>query len=113
MYQGTLPARSNIATWSDFIEFIDDTTNEPFDLSTADEITVRVRDLECDRELLSASLSGGTVTLSDQTGVAAFSFTDAQMRTLCVGVYEFGTTITVDGDVYQIHLCRLPVVRGL
>lgn len=113
MLQGTLPPRSNKANWGETIELYDDDTNAAMDLSTAEDIIVSVRD-ECST-VLSAKLSGGTVTLADDGLSASFNFTAGQMGGLCPKTYEFGIRIIfVDQDnELQLFLGYVPVLRGL
>ena len=108
----SLPNTSNAATFSDVIGFTDDDTGDPLDISTVDEITVRVRDPRCRVTMLEATLTAETV-VETADGEVRFTFTPDQMGALEPGNYEFGVTITIDGVTTQTHICPLPIVDGL
>lgn len=110
----TMKAVSNRATWSEAVEIFDDSTGAPLDISAATEIKLQVHETDpfCRSPLLSASLTGGTVTIEDQTGVFTFEFSAEQMSRLCPRTYKVGATATVTGKVIQLLIGNLPVVEG-
>lgn len=113
MYQGSLPPRSNKASWSDSIQIFDDTTGDAVDISAATAISVRARDRETCATVLEATLANGAISLPAQTGVISFSFTETQMGSLCAKSYDFGLLLTISGSTSQIILGTLPVIEGL
>lgn len=108
----SLPNQHNTATFSDYITFIDDESGDPIDISTVDEIAVRVRWPQSNTTLLKATLTGGDL-IETSEGTVQFTFTPDQMGALCAGNYEFGISITIDGVTAQTHLCPLPIIEGL
>ena len=113
MYQGTLPPVSNKESWSETVELYDDTTGEKIDLSGAVDIIVKVQDDGAD--VLSASLLGGTVSLSSDNLTASFTFSASQMGALEAKTHDLGIRIvnTDDTDVIQLVLGQLPVLDGI
>lgn len=107
----SLPHRANTETFSDFITFYDD-DGELLDIADIDEITVRVRDPDCNATLLEATLTGADIVETGD-GTVQFTFTADQMGALCPGQYQFGVTVTIDGVTEQTHLQPLPIIRGL
>ena len=112
MQTGTLPPVSNKADWIEEYELYDDETDETLDISTAEEITVSIRDPKTESVELTASLSGGAIT-HIETGVFEFVFTVAQMRGLCPKIYDVGMTILKDDITTQILIGYLPVSDGI
>ena len=108
----SLPNQPNKSTFSDFIQFTDDDGNA-LDLSTVDEITVRIRDPLSNTTRLEATLTGATIVETGTDGEVQFTFTADQMGGLCPQNYEFGVTVTIDDVTTQTHLCPLPIVEGL
>jgi hypothetical protein len=103
---------SNQATWRDTVELRDE-DDELIDLEQdVTAITFRVRDTECDSTVLEATLAAATIDVVGD-GVFQFVFTQAQMQTLDPKIYEVGALVTVDGDVEQVILGRIPVLKGL
>lgn len=113
MKTGTLDTVSNAATWRQQFEITDAETGDPIDITTdVDEITVRFREQSSGTERLSASLTGGEITVID-TGVFEVAFTVDQMDDLDPKTYEVGATVEIDGDTEQIFLGYLPILQGL
>lgn len=107
-----LPNQPNKSTFSDFILFTDDDGNA-LDLSTVDEISVRIRDPLSDITRLEATLSGATIIETGTDGEVQFTFTAEQMGGLCPQNYEFGVLVTIAGVTTQTHLCPLSIIEGL
>lgn len=115
MKTGTLAPVSNTATWQDEIEFLDNDTEEPIDMSLIDAITLKVRDPETKSTVLEASLDDGIEVVGDDgDGTIQFTFSADSMSALCPKTYEVGCLIEdEDGFVTQIILGHLPVLEGL
>lgn len=115
MQIATLPPVSNRAGWSDNYELSDAETNEAIDLTDIEEVTLEVRDPDSRSAVLSATYTGGTITIADVTsGVFSWTFTAAQMRALCSKTYEVGCTIEFDDEEpEQLLIGRLPVLDGV
>lgn len=113
MKTGSLDTVSSSATWREQFEVTDSETGDPIDLETdVDEITVKFRDQASRSEVMSASLTGGAITVID-TGVFEVAFTADQMGGLDPKTYEVGALVEIDGDTEQIFLGYLSIVRGL
>lgn len=112
MYTGALPPRSNKASWAETIAFTDD-TGTAFDISSATEISIRLREPETCSVVLEATLTGNTVTIDGPNGTASFAFTASQMGALCPGYYEFGTLVTISDSTEQVHLGTIEILNGL
>ena len=113
-YGNSLPAASNLASWVKQIEFIDSTTSEPFDLSSALDIIVTIASDRC-RDRLQGSLVGGEVVLADDNLSCTVSFTRSQMQSLSPRTYDIGGRVIFEYDVneQQAALGHLPIVEGL
>ena len=111
MLTGTLTPVSNKADWAESFEILDDETGEQIDLSDATEIVIEIKSKSRDNVLLSASLTGDTVEFVED-GVFQWSFTAAQMTTLCSGTYDVRCRITKDAIVTQLIIGTLPVLDG-
>jgi hypothetical protein len=121
MLTGTLSPVSNQADWIECFGIDDAETGEPIDLSEASEIEIEICEQHCGhgrdygtstrRALQSATLSDETITLPE-TGIFEWSFTAAQMQTLCAGTYDVRLRITKDDIVTQLLIGTLPVLAG-
>jgi len=112
MYIGSFDPVSNRAGQEFIFEAIDDETDEPVDLSSAD-IVLEIRDPASRSTVLSATTANGKVTAID-TGTFRASFSSADMRALCAKQYEVGCTITNgDGGPVQFIIGTLPVLDGV
>lgn len=109
-----MKAVSNRATWSEAVEIFDDTTDAPLDISAATEIKLQVHEDDpfCRSPRLSASLTGGTITIENQTGVFTFEFSASQMNGLCPRTYKVGAIAVVAGKTIQLLIGNLPIVEG-
>ncbi len=112
MLTGMLSPVSNRADWIEAYGLYDIETDEPFDVADATEITVSIRRKEGGSPLLTATLGGGSI-VHVETGVFQWTFTEAQMRTLCAGTYSIGCTIDKDDIVSQLLIGFLPIVDGI
>src|SRR4051794_15115411 len=65
MLTGTFPPTTNRQDWTVFYEITDAETGELFDLSTATEITVEVRDPADKSSTVSGTMTDGHVILTD------------------------------------------------
>jgi hypothetical protein len=111
MLTGTLSQVSNKADWIEAFEIFDGDTNEPVDISDADEITIEIKDQNDCSVLAQATLTGDTVELVS-TGVFQWTFSAATMTTLCPGTYPVKARINKDDIETQLLIGFLPVVNG-
>jgi len=119
---GPLLPISNKATWTEALSVTDGETGEAIDLSSADEITITVRDTNSrpsdycfgtnPTPVLTATLTGGQVVLVE-TGVLEWTFTKDQMRALAAKTYQVGLTLEDDGEVVQLIIGTVPVLEGI
>lgn len=112
MLTGTLDPVSNKATWVVLYELVDADTDEAIDLSDVDEITVQIRDPGSSSSRLSATKTGGDVTITD-TGVFRFVFSADDMAGLDPRTYEIGVTLEQDDEVVQLMIGHLPILDGI
>lgn len=112
MFTGTLDPVSNKATWVCFYELTDADTDEAIDLSSVDEITVQVREPGSGSSRLTATKTGGDVTIPD-TGVFRWVFSATDMGGLDPKTYEIGVTLEQDDEVVQLMIGYLPVLDGI
>lgn len=117
MKTGTLSPVSNAETWIDQLEFYDDGTGISWDVSLITEVTLKVREIESQSEVLSGSLTGGEIDLigAASAGTYRFEFTASQMAALEAKTYEVGLLATTTGPARtaQLILGYLPVLNGL
>jgi len=122
-YVGALSEVSNRASWNDCIEVRDIETNEPVDISSAQEIVVQVSPQPSSQygtggysgsysTMLVASLSNGKVSHVD-TGVFQFKFARSEMNPLAPGIYDVGVTIVMDEETVELIIGTLPVRDGV
>ena len=112
-FGGTLPEASNLASWSEQIEFLDSETSEPMNLELAQDIIVTI---SADRYRgLTGSLIGGEVVLQPDFLSCTVSFTRSQMQGLAPRTYKIGCRLIFEYDTNekQMVLGYLPVVEGL
>ena len=103
------PPQSNRGAWDGSYQAIDQ-DGSPIDLTSASEITLQVHD-DCN-SVLSATKTGGTITVSATPGLFSWTFSASQMGALCPKTYTVGATSTVSGSTHQIMLARLPIYEG-
>lgn len=78
---------------------------------TGAEIAFKLKDGGgCDR--LEASTSDATITIVDPT-VVEISFTDEQMKTLCVGTYPIGCVYALNGTTAQLFSGTASIYDGI
>ena len=114
MLLGVQAPTSNRATWTATMELTDTTTNEPYDISTATQITIQVRQKSGSLSL-SGTLTGGEVEfVTDGTdGAFRWTFSKAQMGGLCAGTYDVGINVDFSNATSQIFIGTLPVIEGI
>jgi hypothetical protein len=107
-----LPPLSNRADFEVILVLADEETGEPIDLTNA-EVIVEIRDKDkCLR--LSAGTADDTVTIADPlAGEIEFTFTAAQMATLCAGPYDMGVIMQLEDEVRQLLIGELTVLEGV
>lgn len=109
-YLGTFKPQPNAATFSGYVEALDDDTGTAFDLSTA-LIEVEVTDQRGGRRLYGSTTDGTVVLVADGF---EFTFPASAMRQLCAGSYTVNilVTDTVTGFVEEPSIADLPVIEG-
>lgn len=112
MLLGMLSPVSNRADWIEAYELTDEETGDAFDISDAQEITVSIREPNSRNVELTATLSGGSIE-HIETGIFQWTFTAAQMQSLCARTYEVGCTIQQDDQTVQLIIGTLPVLDGI
>jgi len=114
MYLGNLAPVSNRATWSVTMEIINGTTNTPYDLSTATEITVQVREKGGGLKLSGTLTSGEVELVTDGTdGAFRWTFPKTSMGGLCAATYDVGITVDFTSATSQIFIGTLIVMEGI
>lgn len=112
MFVGSLDPVSNRATWTVQYELTDADTDEAVDISSVDEIKVYVRDPATKSLVLSATKTGGAVTIVDD-GTFQWTFSASSMGALAPKTYEVGCTLTDNSDTVQLLIGLLPVLDGI
>ena len=110
MYHVTFPAQSNRASWV-FIGLVTDLDDNPIDLSLC-SMVFAIRNKN--GAMLEASTDNGKLTIVD-LGRFRWFFTLDEMRSLCVGTYDTGLTLTNDDGTQTVQLSvgPLPIVDGV
>ncbi len=111
MLTGTLSPVSNQSDWIECFEIYDAETEEPVDISDADEITVEIKTQDDNSVEVSATLTGDDIE-HIETGVFQWTFTAAQMEELRPGTYPVKCRINKDDIETQLLIGFLPVVNG-
>lgn len=113
MQTTTLSPVSNLATWTETYQFLDE-DGEPLDISDATAITIKLRDPTSGSEVVSGSLDDEIAFVGGGTeGIITWTFSSDVMSALEPKTYEIGAIITIDDEDVQFILGRLPVLRGL
>lgn len=114
MIFGNLDGASNLATWSDQLEFVNDVTgaawftvaNPPTDVS------LRLRDRDSGEIVLSGSLTDGRLVVVG-AGLITFTFSVDLMSGLCPKAYDCGGLYTSFGQTTQFFLGGVNIYQGL
>jgi hypothetical protein len=110
MLTGRYEAISNQATWDDYGVVSDIETGDLIDLSYLDEITLLIRDPADKCVKISASLTGGQITIPG-IGIYAWAL---DITSLCGGrSYEAAARVTIGAEIIQLFLIDLPVLDGI
>jgi hypothetical protein len=112
MISGSLAPVSNRETFILQVELYDEDDEELIDVSEVTEVLIRISPAKSSSPSLSASLSSGQIT-QPELGLFQCVFTVDQMKTLCMGTYGIGGTLTKDGETVQFIIGTLPVVDGI
>jgi len=114
MYSGTLAPVSNAETWTDTLEFVNDTTGAAWfvQASPPDEITLKLRDKQSEATVLSLSLSGGDLVVVGD-GQVTFTASASTMAGIEPKTYDVGILYEDDDVVTQVLLGTIPILRGL
>ena len=111
-YTGTLVATSNRIRWKYTIEVVNPITNTDVDL-TGSTIVMGIREPGQSQCRLTGTIADGHAILG-ATGFFDVSFTEAEMRQLAAGMYEFGLTLKLaDGTQEQLLAVDLPIIDGI
>jgi hypothetical protein len=124
----TFPPITNREGFTDVVEILDADDGTPIDL-TGWTIQVAIRSCPYPNrtgdywptafafgfdgaQRLLATTADGSVTIPT-LGVFIFTFTPAQIASLCPGHYVFAANIASDGEAVQLWLGELPVLDGV
>lgn len=111
MYQTQQWVATDDADWGVAIVIIDDSTNEPMDISAA-TTTFALNVSECGTSVLSASSDEATITKPDDNTIQ-WVFTASQMGGLCPGTtYDVGLTMTTVTGTQQLIVGTLAIIDG-
>lgn len=115
IYRGSLGEISNQADWVSSVYTL---TQEPdgteIDLSSASitvAIEIVIRKPGCTSNLVEGSLDDSKIVLNG-TGFQ-WEFSPDDLSCLCVGTYEVGVAVTVDGVKHDIILANVSVLQGV
>lgn len=128
MIRSAFPAISNRQSFVDAVELISDDDDTPIDL-TGCTIQVAIRAQFApylydygrwpgtntgwtSGARLLATTADGSITIPD-LGVFVFQFTEAQIASLCPGLYDIACNIARDGEAAQLILGQLPILDGV
>lgn len=124
MIRGALPPVTTRQTFIDQIEFFSDEDGTSFDLTGATAKVALMLDADrwpgrsfagffYDCGFAAAALISATVSVYGTAGIVEFTFTPAQMASLCPGQYLLACNLTRDGETAQILIGNLPVLDGV
>jgi len=108
MYQIQFPAQLNQVSWTFTGGIKDANTNEDLDLSIYTWI-FEILDENSSCVRLTASTDNGKFTTPD-LGIFQFSFTQADMQSLCPGSYPTRLTMALGTDSAALSVGPLPVI---
>ena len=108
MYQIQFLAQPNWTDWTFVGGIRDANTNEDLDLSIY-TWTFEILEPNTTCVRLTASTADGNFTTPD-LGVFQFTFTDAEMGTLCAKTYDTRLTMELDDQSQAVSVGPLPVV---
>jgi hypothetical protein len=113
-FGNTLPEASNLASYEEQFEFLDDVTSQKIDLSGALDIIVTIASDRC-RDGLQGSMLNGEVTMAPDFKSFTLNFTRTQMQTLRPMTYDLGVRLIFEYDVQEIQAMEgfLPIVGGV
>lgn len=115
MITGNFAGVSNLATWTDEIEFVNNTTGDPWftTLAPPSEVTLKLRDPESGSIVVEGSLSSGALVVTGD-GIITYTFAPSIMSGLCAKTYDCGGLYTdITGVVSQFFLGGINVYEGL
>ena len=115
MYNGSLKAESNRATWTFVVTVLDTTTDVAIDL-TAALIELAVRSQQSVIPAMTGSSADGHIAILSPATAGQFrvTFTPAEMGLLLPGIYDVGIRLTqASGTVTQLLVAELPLVDGI
>lgn len=115
MITGNFAGISNLATWTDTLEFVDDTTGDPWftTLNPPSEVTLSLRDRDSGCVVVTGSLTSGNLVVTGD-GLITYTFAPSVMNGLCAKAYDCGGLYTgTNGQVAQFFLGGINVYEGL
>lgn len=108
MYQIQFPAQLNQVSWLFTGGIRDQQTNEDLDLSIY-TWTFQILEPDSNCVRLEASTANGKFT-TPELGIFQFSFTDAEMKTLCPQSYPTRLIMALGSDSVGLSVGPLPVI---
>jgi hypothetical protein len=130
MFRGAFPAISNRQSFIDAVELYDDEDGTLVDLTGCIiQVEIRPAGLSWPSDSywsagwgwgyglfgstrLLASTADGSIIIPD-VGTFIFTFTPAQIASLCPGLYELAANISRDDETVQLILGTMPVLDGV
>jgi hypothetical protein len=79
---------------------------------TGGEIVLSVQDKNTLQNVLTATTTAGTITITG-LGMFEFTFTVDQMRGLAAKTYSLGSTVKLNGVTQQLFVGDVPVLDGI
>jgi hypothetical protein len=115
MYSGSLDPVSNREHWIGSFEFKDATSGDPIDLSEVGvEVTFAIKPDKRSSPCLLATFENGKMVIPAATaGIAEWTFTSDELRTLKPGTYRAGVLLTRGGVDTQIFEGSVSVIDGV
>lgn len=115
MITGNFAGASNLATWTDELEFVDSVTGAPWftTLLPPSAVTLSLRDRESGCVVVTGSLASGALVVTGD-GLITYTFAPSIMSGLCAKAYDCGGLYTdTTGVVTQFFLGGINVYEGL
>lgn len=112
IYRGSIGEISNKADWvSPIFEFVDDDTGEAIDLSDASDILFEIKDRDCKRALVTATLDNGKIEMVEADKFRV-NLSPGDLTCLCEGQYLANFSFTLDGLKHDPILATITIIEG-
>lgn len=108
LLQGSLGVKTNRETWIQTVKVVDE-NDVAIDISAA-TITVSVEATGTTTAKFSATVGSGITVASPNF---TWTFSVANMRTLCPGIHKVGCTIVISGITYSLIVGTVTVIDGI